>query len=153
MPLCLYVKELLQSVATSERCLLVLPEDRALHPKLVWSLHVMCDFSLCSILGSVLVNLQWLSRCPSVWTRSCLTAPWLPVRVTRAGRPPSSPACLRPSWRSLHFLCILLFGHARGVCGSVVFIPKFVHYLLSCTTVSGQYCLVFCQKKLADNTR
>uniref|UniRef100_A0A452EA27 Rad60/SUMO-like domain-containing protein n=1 Tax=Capra hircus TaxID=9925 RepID=A0A452EA27_CAPHI len=21
------------------------------------------------------INLQWLSRCPSVWTRSCLTAP------------------------------------------------------------------------------
>ena len=80
-------------------------------------------------------------------------SPWLSVRVARAGRPPSSPACLRPSWKSLHFLCILLFGHAQGVCGSVVFIPQFVHYFLSCTTVNGQYCLVFCQKKLADNTR
>ena len=43
--LCFCVKELLQSVATSERCLRVLPEDCALLPKLVWSLHVMCDFS------------------------------------------------------------------------------------------------------------
>lgn len=36
---CFCVKELLQSVATSERCPRVLPEDRALLPKLVWSLR------------------------------------------------------------------------------------------------------------------
>ena len=42
---CFCVKELLQSVAICERCPRLLPEDRALLPKLVWSLHVMCDFS------------------------------------------------------------------------------------------------------------
>lgn len=69
--------------------------------------------------------------------------PWLPVLVTWAGQAPS-PAPLRPCWRSLHFLCTLLFGHRQGVCGSVVFIPQFVHYLLSFTTVNSKYSLVFC---------
>ena len=70
--------------------------------------------------------------------------PWLPVRVTWAGQPPPSPARLRPRWRSLHFPCTLLFGHRRGVSGSLVFIPQFVHYLLSFTTVNSKYSLVFC---------
>lgn len=70
--------------------------------------------------------------------------PWLPVLVTWAGQPPSSPARLRPCWRSLHFLCTLLFGHRQGVCDSVMFIPQFVHYLLSFTTVNSKYSLVFC---------
>lgn len=38
--LCFCVKDLLQSVATSERCLQVLREDHALLPKLVWSFPV-----------------------------------------------------------------------------------------------------------------
>ena len=73
--------------------------------------------------------------------------PWLPVRVTWAGQPPPSPARLRPRWRSLHFPCTLLFGHRRGVCGSLVFIPQFVHYLLSFTTVNSKYSLVKKKKK------
>ena len=37
--------------------------------------YTLCVISVLCILGSVLVNLQWLSCCPSVWTHSCLMAP------------------------------------------------------------------------------
>ena len=37
--------------------------------------YMLRVISVLCILGSVLVNLQWLSCCPSVWTHSCLMAP------------------------------------------------------------------------------
>ena len=82
---CFCVQELLQSVATSERCPRVLPEDRALLPKLVWSLHVTCDFSSVQHLGVCLSQPPMAVPLPFCVDSLLCDGPWLPVQVTWAG--------------------------------------------------------------------
>ena len=121
---------------------LVVPEDCALLPKLVWSLHVTCDFSSVQHLGVCLSQPPMAVPLPFCVDSLLCDGPWLPVRVTWAGWPPSAPTRLRPRWRSLHFLCTLLFGHVLGICWLCCV------YSQICTLFVVLYCLVFCQKKI-----
>ena len=91
--------------------------------------YTLCVISVLCILGSVLVNLQWLSCCHFVWTHSCLMAPscllWSPGQDNHhhlllawdlAGEVCTSfvPCCSGTGGRSVALLC--LFPNLYIIC-------------------------------------